>query len=68
MKPSGWIFMGLYWSFIIGLAVFCFTKVLKKGGGAGIQADLEVAIALGFSFGISSAAWASSLIRPAAHK
>lgn len=31
MKPGGWIFMILSWSFIIGLAVFCFRTVFKQG-------------------------------------
>jgi len=31
MKLSGWIFMMLSWSFIIGLAAFCFRATLKQG-------------------------------------
>jgi hypothetical protein len=30
MKPGGWILMSLSWAAIIGLAVFCFRRVLKN--------------------------------------
>ncbi len=36
MRASGWIFMILTWAFIISMAVFCFSKIFKKGlGGEG---------------------------------
>jgi len=31
MKLSGWIFMIVSWSSILGMAVFCFTRIFKKG-------------------------------------
>lgn len=31
MKLSGWIFMILSWGFILGLGVFCFSKIFKSG-------------------------------------
>ncbi|MDP2924411.1 MAG: hypothetical protein Q8O30_11965 [Candidatus Omnitrophota bacterium] len=31
MKLAGWIFMILSWSFIIGLATFCFRTIFKQG-------------------------------------
>ncbi|MFA5008673.1 MAG: hypothetical protein WC546_05585 [Candidatus Omnitrophota bacterium] len=31
MKLSGWIFMILSWSFIIGLGIFCFRTVFRQG-------------------------------------
>jgi hypothetical protein len=31
MKLSGWIFMILSWGFIIGMAIFCFSRIFKKG-------------------------------------
>lgn len=33
MKLSGWIFMILSWGFIIGMAIFCFSRIFKKGLG-----------------------------------
>ena len=33
MKLSGWIFMIISWTFILGLATFCFTRIFKKGLG-----------------------------------
>jgi choline-glycine betaine transporter len=33
MKLSGWIFMIISWSFIIGMAIFCFSRIFKKGLG-----------------------------------
>jgi len=33
MKLSGWIFMIISWTVIIGMAIFCFTKILKKNTG-----------------------------------
>jgi len=33
MKLSGWIFMIISWTFILSLATFCFSRVLKKGLG-----------------------------------
>lgn len=32
MTTAAWIFVGAAWTFVIGLAVFCFAKVL--GGGS----------------------------------
>jgi len=31
MKLSGWIFMIISWSFILGLGIFCFSRIFKKG-------------------------------------
>ena len=31
MKVSGWIFMVISWGIIIGLLVFCFKMIFKKG-------------------------------------
>jgi hypothetical protein len=31
MKLAGWIFMALSWGLIIGLTVFCFRMIFKKG-------------------------------------
>ena len=33
MKLSGWIFMILSWTFILSLAIFCFSRIFKKGLG-----------------------------------
>jgi len=33
MKLSGWIFMIISWSFITGMAIFCFSRIFKKGLG-----------------------------------
>lgn len=33
MRPSGWIFIIFSWAAIISLAIFCFTRILKKGLG-----------------------------------
>jgi len=33
MKLSGWIFMITSWTFIVSLAVFCFSRIFKKGLG-----------------------------------
>jgi len=33
MKLSGWIFMVLSWTFILSLAIFCFSRIFKKGLG-----------------------------------
>ena len=30
MNLSGWIFITLAWGFIIGLAIFCFSKILRS--------------------------------------
>lgn len=30
MKPGGWFFLILSWSFIIGLTIFCFVRVFSK--------------------------------------
>ena len=30
MKPSGWVFLVLSWSLIIGLCLFCFRKLLSR--------------------------------------
>lgn len=31
MTPAGWIFLGLAWTFVIGLAVWCLARVLRDG-------------------------------------
>ncbi len=31
MTLYGWIFMGISWALIIGLMVFCYARVFKKG-------------------------------------
>lgn len=33
MKLSGWIFMVISWTMILGLAIFCFTRIFRKGLG-----------------------------------
>jgi choline-glycine betaine transporter len=33
VKLGGWIFMILSWSFIIGMAIFCFSRIFKNGLG-----------------------------------
>jgi len=33
MELSGWIFMAISWSMIFSLAIFCFSKIFKKGLG-----------------------------------
>jgi choline-glycine betaine transporter len=33
MKLSGWIFMIISWTAILSLAVFCFSRIFKKGLG-----------------------------------
>jgi len=33
MKLSGWIFMIVSWAFILSLAIFCFSRIFKKGLG-----------------------------------
>lgn len=33
MKSSGWIFMVLSWTMILGMAAFCFSRIFKKGLG-----------------------------------
>jgi len=33
MKLSGWIFMIISWTFILGLLVFCYSRILRKGLG-----------------------------------
>jgi hypothetical protein len=33
LKLSGWIFMILSWGMILSLAIFCFTRIFKKGLG-----------------------------------
>lgn len=33
MKLSGWIFMIISWTFILSIAVFCFSRIFKKGLG-----------------------------------
>lgn len=33
MKLSGWIFMIFSWTFIISMAVFCFSRIFRKGLG-----------------------------------
>jgi len=35
MRLNGWIFMMLSWTFILSLAVFCFSRIFKKGLGGG---------------------------------
>jgi hypothetical protein len=41
MKLSGWIFMILSWTFILSLAIFCFSKVFKKGLGGGDEESAQ---------------------------
>lgn len=31
MKLGGWVFMIFSWVMILGLALFCFTRIFKKG-------------------------------------
>jgi hypothetical protein len=31
MSASGWVFMGLAWTFVIGLFVYCFYRILFGG-------------------------------------
>jgi len=33
VKLSGWIFMILSWGFIISMAIFCFSRIFRKGLG-----------------------------------
>jgi len=33
MKLSGWIFMIISWGFIIGMLIFCYSRIFKKGLG-----------------------------------
>jgi hypothetical protein len=33
MRLSGWIFMLISWSFIIGMCMFCYSRIFKKGLG-----------------------------------
>ena len=33
MKLSGWIFMIISWSFIIGMLIFCYSRIFRKGLG-----------------------------------
>jgi choline-glycine betaine transporter len=33
MRLSGWIFMIISWTFILSLAMFCFSRIFKKGLG-----------------------------------
>ncbi|MBI5050564.1 MAG: hypothetical protein HZC11_06795 [Nitrospirae bacterium] len=33
MKPSGWIFMIISWSFIIGMLIFCYSRIFRKDLG-----------------------------------
>lgn len=33
MKPSGWLFLGLSWTFILWLCGFCFGRLLRRGRG-----------------------------------
>lgn len=38
MKLSGWIFMIISWTFILSLAIFCFSQIFKRGlGGDGVE-------------------------------
>lgn len=30
MTFYGWLFMGISWTLIIGLAIFCFSRVLRE--------------------------------------
>jgi hypothetical protein len=43
MTTVGWIFMALSWGSILGLLIFCFSKVLRIRK-ANIQAPLEIEI------------------------
>jgi hypothetical protein len=31
MTLAGWIFMGLAWSFVLGLAAYCVLRTLREG-------------------------------------
>ncbi len=31
MRLGGWVLMIITWSFIIGMAVFCFSRIFSKG-------------------------------------
>jgi choline-glycine betaine transporter len=33
VKLGGWIFMIISWGFIISMAIFCFSRIFKKGLG-----------------------------------
>jgi hypothetical protein len=33
MKLSGWIFMITSWGMILGLTIFCFSRIFRKGFG-----------------------------------
>lgn len=33
MTVQGWIFFGVSWGVILGVLLFCYTKILKKNGG-----------------------------------
>jgi hypothetical protein len=42
MKLSGWIFMIFSWGFIIGMAIFCFSRIFRKGlGGENSEKTLK---------------------------
>lgn len=30
MKTTGWLFLIVSWSALLGLSIFCYSKVLKK--------------------------------------
>jgi hypothetical protein len=30
MHPTGWLFLSLSWSGILGLTIFCFARLLRK--------------------------------------
>lgn len=34
MTPSGWVFLVLSWSLILGLCVFCFRHIFHQRRGA----------------------------------
>lgn len=36
MKVSGWIFLIVSWTLIVGLLVFCFTRIFSKRKKDGI--------------------------------
>jgi len=33
MSGAGWIFMVLSWAFILGLGLFCFSRIFSRGLG-----------------------------------
>lgn len=35
MTPLSWLYMLLVWGIILAVNVYCFYRILKKGGGSG---------------------------------